>query len=56
VLGGVQWLAVYMTPHARLLGTVILSASDWGVVTLWVLSPVLVLEALKAARARVPPR
>jgi Ca2+-transporting ATPase len=54
VLGGVQWLAVSWTPLARLLGTVSLSAGDWGMVTLWVLSPVLVLEALKAARARRP--
>jgi Ca2+-transporting ATPase len=56
VLGGVQWLAVSWTPLARLLGTVSLSAGDWGMVTLWVLSPVLVLEALKATRVRVPPR
>jgi Ca2+-transporting ATPase len=56
VLWGIQWLAVSWTPLARLLGTVSLSASDWGMLTLWVLSPVLVLEALKATRARVLPR
>ena len=53
VLGAVQWAAVSWTPLARLLGTVSLSAGDWGVVTLWILCPVLLLEALKAARARV---
>ena len=56
VLGAVQWAAVSWTPLARLLGTVSLSAGDWGVVTLWILCPVLVLEALKAARTRVGPR
>ena len=53
VLGAVQWAAVEWTPLARLLGTVSLSASDWGVVTLGILCPVLLLEALKAVRARV---
>jgi Ca2+-transporting ATPase len=53
VLGAVQWAAVSWTPLARLLGTVSLSAGDWGVVTLWILCPVLLLEALKAVRARV---
>jgi Ca2+-transporting ATPase len=56
VLSGVQWLAVSWTPLANLLGTVRLSASDWSMVTLWVLAPVLVLEVLKVARARVCPR
>jgi Ca2+-transporting ATPase len=50
-LGAVQWAAVSWTPLARLLGTVSLSAGDWGLVTLWILCPVLLLEALKAARA-----
>jgi Ca2+-transporting ATPase len=56
VLGAVQWAAVSWTPLARLLGTVSLSAGDWGVVTLWILCPVLLLEAVKAARARVDRR
>jgi Ca2+-transporting ATPase len=50
-LAGVQWAAVSWTPLARLLGTVSLSAADWGVVALWVFGPILVLEVLKAARA-----
>jgi len=56
VLGGLQWSAVSWTPLAHLLGTVSLSASDWGLLTLAVLWPVLILEALKAARARGGPR
>jgi Ca2+-transporting ATPase len=52
VLAGLQWSAVSWTPLARLLGTVSLRLSDWGLLTLAVLWPVLVLEALKAARAR----
>jgi Ca2+-transporting ATPase len=52
-LWGIQWTAVSWTPLARLLGTVSLSGGDWGVVTLWILCPVLLLEVLKAARARV---
>jgi Ca2+-transporting ATPase len=55
VLGGLQWSAVSWTPLARLLGTVSLSASDWGLLTLAVLWPVLLLEALKAGRARGRP-
>ena len=53
ILWAVQWAAVSWAPLAHLLGTVSLSAGDWGLVTLWVLSPVLLLEALKAAQARV---
>ena len=53
VLWVIQWTAVSWTPLVRLLGTVSLSAGDWGVVTLWILCPVLLLEALKAARVRV---
>jgi Ca2+-transporting ATPase len=53
VLWGVQWAAVSWTPLARLLGTVSLSGEDWGLVTLWILGPVLLLEAIKAARPRV---
>jgi P-type Ca2+ transporter type 2C len=53
VLGAVQWAAVSWTPLARLLGTMSLSAGDWGLVTLWILCPVLLLEALKAARTRI---
>ncbi len=53
VLWGIQWAAVSWTPLARLLGTVSLTAGDWGLVTLWILCPVLLLEALKIARARV---
>jgi Ca2+-transporting ATPase len=53
VLWGIQWAAVSWTPLARLLGTVSLSAGDWGLVTLWILCPVLLLEALKAAQAGV---
>jgi len=56
VLGGAQWAAVSWTPLARLLGTVSLSAGDWGVVALWVLGPVVVLEALKTARTRARSR
>jgi Ca2+-transporting ATPase len=52
VLAAVQWAAVSWTPLARLLGTVSLSVGDWGIVTLWVLCPVLVLEAFKPGRAR----
>jgi Ca2+-transporting ATPase len=53
VLWGIQWAAVSWTPLARLLGTVSLSAVDWGVVTLSILWPVLLLEMLKATQARV---
>ena len=53
VLGGVQWMAVSWTPLASLLGTVSLSAGDWGMIVLSVLWPVLVIEALKVTRARV---
>ena len=53
VLWAVQWAAVSWTPLAQLLGTASLSAGDWGLVTLWIVCPVLLLEALKAARARV---
>jgi Ca2+-transporting ATPase len=52
VLWGVQFSAVSWAPLATLLGTVSLSAGDWGVVTFAILWPVLVLEALKAFRAR----
>jgi P-type Ca2+ transporter type 2C len=52
-LWGIQWAAVSWPPLAHLLGTVSLSAGDWGVVTLWILCPVAVLEVLKAAQARV---
>jgi hypothetical protein len=47
-VGPVSW-----APLARLLGTVSLTAADWGLVTLCILCPVLLLEALKAARARI---
>ncbi|MFI5008291.1 MAG: cation-translocating P-type ATPase, partial [Solirubrobacterales bacterium] len=53
ILWAVQWAAVSWAPLAHLLGTVSLSAGDWGLVTLWVLSPLVLLEALKAAQARV---
>jgi hypothetical protein len=53
---GIQWAAVSWTPLAHLLGTASLSAGDWGVVTLGILCPVLLLEALKAVRVRVGPR
>ncbi len=56
VLGAVQWAAVSWAPLARLLGTVNLSAWDWGGAMLWILCPVLLLEALKAVRARGGPR
>jgi hypothetical protein len=56
VLWEIQWAAVSWTPLAHLLGTASLSAGDWGVVTLGILCPVLLLEALKAVRVRVGPR
>jgi Ca2+-transporting ATPase len=52
VLWVIQWAAVSWTPLAHLLGTVSLSPGDWGLVTLWILCPVLLLELLKAAQAR----
>jgi Ca2+-transporting ATPase len=52
-LWAVQWAAVAWTPLARLLGTVSLSAGDWMLVTLSITCPVLLLETLKAAQARV---
>ena len=51
-LWAIQWAAVSWTPLARVLGTVSLAAGDWGLVTLWIVCPVLVLEALKGAWAR----
>ena len=51
-LWAIQWAAVSWTPLAQLLGTVSLSAGDWGLMTLWILCPVLLLEVLKAAQAR----
>jgi Ca2+-transporting ATPase len=53
ILWAVQCAAVSWAPLAHLLGTVSLSAGDWGLMTLWVLSPVVLLEALKATQARV---
>jgi Ca2+-transporting ATPase len=55
VLGGTQWAAVSWPPLASLLGTVPLSAGDWGMVTLSVLWPVIALEAVKAIRTRIRP-
>jgi P-type Ca2+ transporter type 2C len=52
-LWGIQWAAVSWAPLARLLGTVSLSPGDWALVTLWIACPVLLLETLKAAQARV---
>src|SRR6185503_19329525 len=52
-LWGIQWTAVSWTPLMRLLGTVSLSLGDWLLVTLWTLSPVLLLEMFKAIRTRV---
>ena len=52
ILWGVQWSTVSWPPLARLLGTVPLSAGDWGMVTLGILCPVILLEGLKAAQAR----
>ena len=53
ILGGIQWTAVSWPPLMHLLGTVSLSPSDWALVTLWIACPVLLLETLKAAQARV---
>jgi Ca2+-transporting ATPase len=53
VLGAVQWAAVSWAPLARLLGTVSLSAGDWGLVALGIVCPVLLLETFKAVQARV---
>jgi P-type Ca2+ transporter type 2C len=52
-LAAIQWGAVAWTPLAHLLGTVTLSTADWGVVTLSILCPVLLLEMIKAHWARV---
>jgi P-type Ca2+ transporter type 2C len=56
VLWIVQWVAVSWAPLAHLLGAVSLSAGDWGLMTLWILCPVALLEALKAAQARMARR
>ena len=53
ILGGIQWTAVSWPPLMHLLGTVSLSPGDWALVTLWISCPVLLLETLKAAQARV---
>jgi Ca2+-transporting ATPase len=48
-----QLLAIYFSPLSVVLGTVRLSGSDWTVVGLCVVSPVIVMEIFKAAtRAR----
>ena len=41
-----------LTPFARLPGTMSLSAGDWGLMTPWILSSEVLLDALTAARAR----
>jgi magnesium-transporting ATPase (P-type) len=47
-----QWGAITWSPLARLLDTVALSPGDWLVAGLAVLWPVVVLEGVKAWRAR----
>jgi P-type Ca2+ transporter type 2C len=49
VLVGVQWAAVSWPPLVRLLGTVSLSPSDWGLVALSIVCPVLLLEIVTAS-------
>jgi Ca2+-transporting ATPase len=51
-LAGVQWLAVSWPPLRQLLRTVPLSLAEWATLTAAVLWPVLVLEGIKAWRAR----
>jgi Ca2+-transporting ATPase len=52
----VQWVAITWPPLARLLDTVALAPGDWLVAAVAVLWPVVVLEGVKAWRARTPLR
>ena len=51
-LGIVQWIAVSWTPLAALLGSVPLGVADWLVVAVAAAWPIVLLEMLKAWRAR----
>jgi magnesium-transporting ATPase (P-type) len=52
VLVALQGLAVSWSPLARLLGTMRLSVTDWLAITVAVVWPVLLLEAMKAQGRR----
>lgn len=50
---GLQLLAVYFTPLARVLGTVRMNAADWFVWVLVIIAPVLIVEAVKRFAPRL---
>lgn len=52
IVVSLQLLAVYVSPLARVLGTVRPSATDWLVIVLCSIAPVLIVELTKAATRR----